>query len=135
MDTNKKWREKNPLKVAAHTIVNNAVRSGKITKLPCSVCGKEKAHAHHTDYYKPLDIVWLCSSCHRKHHALEKGQKIHQPRSQNCKKRIIHSPQKDRFFEAVIFLRKSGKSYRQIAKEIGVGQGQVYKWLNKTPYK
>jgi len=25
--------------------------------------------AHHDDYSKPLDIQWMCTSCHKRHHA------------------------------------------------------------------
>lgn len=41
-----------------------ALRSGKLQKQPCSVCGSLKAEGHHTDYDKPFSVVWLC----RKHH-------------------------------------------------------------------
>lgn len=28
----------------------------------------KKLQAHHTDYNNPLEIVWVCFSCHRKIH-------------------------------------------------------------------
>lgn len=48
----------------------------------CEKCGAEEydIHAHHDDYAKPLDVRWLCRSCHIKHHiALRKaaGTYIH----------------------------------------------------------
>ena len=45
-----------------------AVKLGKIIKKPCEVCGYEKAEAHHDDYSKPLDVVWLCRSHHVERH-------------------------------------------------------------------
>lgn len=45
--------------------LHEAIRLGKIKKQPCEVCGAEPADAHHCDYNKPLDVMWLC----RKHHA------------------------------------------------------------------
>jgi hypothetical protein len=36
-----------------------------LARQPCSVCGAMKVEAHHTDYSKPLEVVWLC----KKHHA------------------------------------------------------------------
>lgn len=35
---------------------------------PCVICGEEGEHRHHPDYNKPLEIVWLCESCHHKLH-------------------------------------------------------------------
>lgn len=63
-----KWREQNKLRRAAHVILGNALKYKTITRQPCWVCG-EKAEAHHPDYGRPLDVVWLC----KKHH-----QEVHQ---------------------------------------------------------
>lgn len=57
-----------PFKKKASEIVGNAVRDGKIKKMPCEVCGKEEAQAHHDDYTKPLDVRWLCTTHHAHWH-------------------------------------------------------------------
>ncbi len=61
-----KFRRLNPEKYKALTIANNAVRSGKLIKKPCEVCGSKEVEKHHDDYSKPLEVRWLC----RKHHRL-----------------------------------------------------------------
>ena len=51
-------------------IVRKAIRRG-LLKRPnkCSMCGKEsRTHGHHNDYNSPLDVLWLCASCHKKIH-------------------------------------------------------------------
>lgn len=40
------------------------IKAGRLIKQPCSKCLNPIAQAHHEDYTKPLDIVWLCSKCH-----------------------------------------------------------------------
>lgn len=47
-------------------IVYYALMVGKITlPISCESCGKEcRPEAHHEDYDKPLDVKWLCRSCH-----------------------------------------------------------------------
>lgn len=62
--TKRKWiRVKQ--KVYCRNLVNGYIALGKITKGACSVCGThEEIEAHHEDYSKPFDIMWLC----RKHH-------------------------------------------------------------------
>lgn len=63
-----RWRERNPEKRAAHVIVGNALRCGKLQRQPCEGCGGENVHAHHDDYSKPLEVRWLCPACHAQHH-------------------------------------------------------------------
>lgn len=59
-----------PLRRAASIIVGNAVRDGRLQKLPCFICGKE-AEAHHPNYEKPLDVIWLCNQHHREVHLIK----------------------------------------------------------------
>jgi hypothetical protein len=67
--TAREWNKKNPEAYRAHYLVTNAVRDGRLKKLPCLFCGDEKVHGHHRDYSKPLDVIWLCPKCHHRLHA------------------------------------------------------------------
>lgn len=62
------WLAKNRVKRAAHQILNNALRDGKIVKGRCEVCGSRDVHGHHDDYTKPLKVRWLCPKHHSQHH-------------------------------------------------------------------
>ena len=67
----KKWMANNPEKRAAHYAVNNAVRDGRLEKpASCQVCGAtpKRIEGHHEDYTKPLDVLWLCRTCHNDAH-------------------------------------------------------------------
>lgn len=67
----KKWLENNKDKRAAHIILGNAVKSGRILKpKECQKCRASgvRIHGHHHDYAKPLDVTWLCAPCHAKEH-------------------------------------------------------------------
>jgi len=66
------WR----LKRRAQSRVRWAVRTGKLVRGPCVQCGEPKTHGHHSDYSKPLDVVWLCAPCHRRLHAINKRMEI-----------------------------------------------------------
>ena len=52
----------------ARAYVNTYLRRGLIAPQPCKVCGEEKSEKHHEDYDKPLEITWLCRTCHLAHH-------------------------------------------------------------------
>lgn len=64
----------------AHKAVYEAVERGEIEKPEhCSRCGKGplpsvEIEGHHADYDKPLEVEWLCLSCHRKRHQEEEDK-------------------------------------------------------------
>lgn len=67
----RKWNDKNRSKIRAMLRLNYAIGRGYIKSLPCFVCG-EKAHAHHPDYSRPLDVMWLCPAHHKQAHMAAK---------------------------------------------------------------
>ena len=66
----KNYIKRNKQKVTARIRLNTKVRSGKILKENCKVCDCTKSQAHHPDYSKPLEVIWLCP---RHHTDLHKG--------------------------------------------------------------
>jgi len=62
----KRQRSKFPERVNAYSIVNGAIKAGKLNRsLFCESCGlPAKTEGHHKDYNKPLDIDWLCKKCY-----------------------------------------------------------------------
>jgi hypothetical protein len=67
---------KYPEKAAARAALAKAIRSGKLPRQPCSVCGivhgtartdgtRVRVEGHHDDYTKALDVRWLCGDHHR----------------------------------------------------------------------
>lgn len=63
------WKEKNRDKRAAHVLVGNAIKAGKLMPQPCErCCNTHDIHAHHEDYSKPLAVTWLCTKCHGERH-------------------------------------------------------------------
>lgn len=70
----KLYRERHKKKVTAHGQVNYAIKMGRLNKLPCQFCGEAKSQAHHADYDRPLDVIWLCDIHHKQAHALVGAQ-------------------------------------------------------------
>ena len=64
----KEYRAKYPNKYKAQTMVNNAIRGGKLFSKACVVCGKTKSVAHHDDYLQPLNVTWYCQAHHKQWH-------------------------------------------------------------------
>lgn len=78
---NRKYQKNNPLigsdyrkshrqQHRAWSAVWNALLSGKMQRPSiCARCRENcKPQAHHKDYSKPLDVMWLCRKCHRERH-------------------------------------------------------------------
>ena len=73
-----KYRDKFPEKSIARQRLERAVKSGTIERPDvCSACGKKcKPEAHHRNYSKPLEVVWLCNACHAKEHRIETARSL-----------------------------------------------------------
>ena len=71
-EAKKRWAERNTIKRAAHHIVSNAIRDGRMEKKLCEKCGDE-AVAHHEDYTKPYEVTWLCVKHHNERHVELRG--------------------------------------------------------------
>jgi len=69
------WRKADKRRMKCHNAVTRAVRSGLLERQPCVRCGETKSLAHHEDYDKPLDVMWLCQPCHKQRHKELLGKK------------------------------------------------------------
>ena len=61
-------RDRNKLR--AKWQVRNYLKYGLLKKLSCVVCGREKSEAHHPDYNKQVDVIWLCRLHHKRLHMI-----------------------------------------------------------------
>ena len=68
VEINKAWRAEDSRRVVAHSAVSRAIREGRLDRNPCVRCGEAKSVAHHEDYDKPLEVMWLCQPCHKQRH-------------------------------------------------------------------
>ena len=62
------WRAEDKRRQLGHVAVARAIRNGSLFRLPCVRCGEKKSLAHHEDYDKPLEVMWLCQPCHKQRH-------------------------------------------------------------------
>lgn len=71
------WEVNHPDAVVARRKVAKAINAGLLEKpLECNICGGGgRINGHHDDYNQPYDVIWLCSSCHKKLHLLNQGYK------------------------------------------------------------
>lgn len=121
--------EKNPSKPNARRVVEAAVKAGVLSKPgSCSKCGKTscRIEAHHEDHARPLDVTWLCVSCHRKRDAeirREKGEIAPKRKSRKLSDDMIRE------------IRASDLSYSQLRKKYGVAIGTLQKIKHCQTYK
>ena len=71
LETRLRTCSKNPTSKNAYRVVEAALKCGRLVNPEvCYGCGcgssEHRIEAHHHDYAKPLDVVWLCTPCHRR---------------------------------------------------------------------
>ena len=67
-EINRLWRGEDKRRVTAHNAVARAIKKGDLVRSSCIRCGEDKSIAHHEDYDKPLEVMWLCQPCHKQRH-------------------------------------------------------------------
>jgi hypothetical protein len=71
-----KWRVTE--KVAARQAVSDAIKRGRLERMPCELCGARPADAHHHMGYSPehrLSVRWLCKPHHAEAHVQERRER------------------------------------------------------------
>lgn len=68
VEVTRNWRKMDKRRVVCHSAVARALRNGSLIPEDCEVCKSEKTVAHHDCYDKPLEVRWLCQSCHKQWH-------------------------------------------------------------------
>lgn len=68
-DRRKEWtteyKAKFPERTQARRKVSDAIKAKRLIRAPCVICGNSKSEAHHENYSKPLEVIWLCRTHHR----------------------------------------------------------------------
>lgn len=83
-DYMREWRKTHPLtadqrfKDSARSQVSVYVKRGKMARPSvCDACKQAgRIEAHHEDYAKPLEVIWLCRPCHSLLHRLGHTKEI-----------------------------------------------------------
>ena len=69
----------------AQNVLEKAIEKGIVKRqTKCEICGAEETfkdgrtgiQAHHCDYNKPLDVMWLCQRCHHQWHINNKAKEV-----------------------------------------------------------
>lgn len=69
----------------AQNILEKAIDKGIVKRqYTCQICGcsgkfadgRTAIQAHHCDYNKPLDVMWLCQKCHHEWHKHNKAKEV-----------------------------------------------------------
>ncbi len=69
----KEWEKKNPHKLAAHQYIKREIYNKGIQPGACCIGNgncSDKVDAHHSDYTKLDQIIWLCRKHHKAWHRL-----------------------------------------------------------------
>lgn len=82
LDTRLSACARKPTRKNAYMAVDAAIRAGVISRPDrCMGCGcpdtEHRVEAHHSDYSKPLEVIWLCTPCHR---AMDARRRAHEER-------------------------------------------------------
>lgn len=75
-EKNKEYRARNPIKARARRLLQQAVFRTRIIRPDiCDKCCRSTSlEAHHYDYSRAFDVLWLCKQCHEWLHHTTVGE-------------------------------------------------------------
>ena len=65
----RQYYRQDPGKPITRAKTRRLIGAGKLKPQSCERCGNRKTQAHHDNYADPVNVRWLCRSCHRAEHA------------------------------------------------------------------
>lgn len=123
------WLQENKIKHKAHQAVSYAIQTGKLIRQPCEKCGTtQHVVAHHEDYNKPLDVVWLC-----KHHHRERHLEIDKENKDKPKPDMINHPPHYTHggIETIVYI----KAKLSPEEYVGYLRGNIFKYTSRIGLK
>jgi uncharacterized protein YodC (DUF2158 family) len=118
-------------KINAVYLVGQAVRRGELTPQPCQVCGENPVnkngsrgvHAHHDDYDKPLEVIWLCALHHGQIHRVMREEEINLPMPDTLPESSSYSSEEPSLSEEILALMRGQEpmELKNMENEIRVG--------------
>ena len=122
-DQQRRWREDNRDKIAAHTALQSAIDAGVIERPDrCERCGRLcTPHGHHGDYSRKLDVEWVCRKCHAAIHGTPTADPTAMARGEH---NHFHKLKRDEVLK-IRALCANGESQSSVARRFGITQGAV----------
>lgn len=128
----KAWYEANRFKRSAHFKFQNAIRTGKISRpSKCQKCGNGgRIEAHHDDYSKPLDVIFLCRKCHCSMHTMAGPPITRMMGEANGASKLTQAKVNE-----IRNLVKSGESQRSVAIKFLISESNVRLIIGEETWK
>ena len=94
--------ERSPTRRNAYAATMAALKAGRLKRPDrCGGCGchasLRRIEAHHHDYSKPLDVIWLCTRCHRRIDMLRREQEAIVSGEETMARSGAPTPRKERY--------------------------------------
>jgi hypothetical protein len=118
------------IKYEAHKNVTNAINKGVLVKQPCVICGEKEVDAHHHNYKKPLDVVWLCKEHHCMVHSHQNRYKM-----DRCVKNVLPPKTSGKYYPGALLKSCEMDIIQGLSKGTNINRGHLLGMMIKYMLK